>query len=91
MDMVERVARVVANEAFPENHGIHDDAEKGFATRIARAAIAAMREPTVAMRDAPYSDAADMDIYWGYNADGRPGSSDDVWRIMIDAALGETP
>lgn len=48
-----------------------------------RAAIAALREPTVEMLDAD----DDFDIYWGYAADGRPGDQVDVWRVMIDEIL----
>jgi hypothetical protein len=49
----------------------------------ARAAIAAMRQPTDAMCAA----VDDFDVYWGYNADGRPGSRTAVWQAMIDEAL----
>jgi hypothetical protein len=40
-------------------------------------------EPTNEMSDAAYN--ADLDIYWGYSADGRPGSAEDVYRLMIAA------
>lgn len=52
-----------------------------------RAALAAMREPTDAMENSVY--AAELDIYWGYSSDGRPGGPGDVWRVMVDAAIGQ--
>lgn len=42
------------------------------------------REPTEAMIDAVVHDA-DLDIYWSYNADGRPGEPRDAYRAMIAA------
>lgn len=90
-EMIDRVAKAICDA----ENGIWNSLIGDWHTRIsrekysamARAAIEAMREPTVAMEDAPYE--ASLDIYWSYNADGRPGSSEDVWRIMVDAALKE--
>jgi hypothetical protein len=53
-----------------------------------RVALLALREPTEAMESAAF--AADLDIYWSYEADGRPGGPKDVWRAMIDAAIAVT-
>ncbi len=57
----------------------------------ARAAFLAtldvLEEPTEATREAAL--AADLDIYWGYLADGRPGGPGDVWRVMLTAARRE--
>jgi hypothetical protein len=88
MTMVERVARTI----FPNAAGFDwDIAPSGLRDALcvtARAAIEAMREPTEAMNDAEPDGG--FDIYWGYNADGRPSGPADVWRVMIEAALTES-
>lgn len=52
---------------------------------LAIAAIKAMGEPSEAMIEAALD--ANLDIYWGYRADERPGGPEDVWRVMLAAAL----
>lgn len=49
---------------------------------IASMAIAAMREPTEAMKDA----ASGLDVFWDYRGDGG-GSPKDAWQAMIDEAM----
>jgi len=88
-DMVKRVARAIYDNLPNENYAEPLPSEGEFSPAIiecARAAIAAMREPTDKMLDA----CDDFDIYWGYRADGRPGGLDDCWRAMVGAALGES-
>lgn len=51
--------------------------------RLADAALDALMEPTEGMVDAACS--ADLDIYWGYRAEG-PGAPDDAFKVMIRAA-----
>lgn len=75
MGMVERVARAI--QAF-DGHAAAGGAEPGYEA-IARAAIAAMREPTDEMMS--------VTEWWG-DLTGRPEHVD-VWRAMIDAALTE--
>lgn len=41
-------------------------------------------EPTPAMLEAVRN--ADLDIYWSYCADERPGTAKDVYRVMLSAA-----
>ena len=67
-DMVERVARAIIRE-FP------GDCAWGDAVAMARAAIAAMREPTEAIRDAAGKLISTQHL------------QADIWRAMIDAAL----
>jgi hypothetical protein len=75
-EMVERVAVALA-DADPDDRGLPAGVEMApFYRMLARAAIAAMREPTEAMIrscDWPNTD--------------RSSGLDDVWRVMIDAAL----
>ena len=71
-EMVGRVAVVIAEAIDAAT------AQGDFAKDIARAAIAAMREPTEAMIRA---------CDWP-NTD-RNSSLEDVWRVMIDAALAK--
>lgn len=78
--MVERAALAIKAKV-PLGYGMTDVE----ASEYARAVIEAMREPTEAMIKPTY----DLDVYWGYYADGRPGGPDDVWRAMLDAALQE--
>lgn len=54
--------------------------------RIARAALAAIREPTEAMHDA----ARDWSLAKYGKAIGID-ASDGCWRAMVDAARGEPP
>ena len=66
-EMVERVARAIASHV-----GYADDDWFKYGP-AARAAIAAMREPTEEMLKAAYAKAFDKEI----------------WQAMIDAALSE--
>lgn len=74
--MVERVARAIADQLNPETK---DFPAPTWATQAARRAIAAMREPTVAMEcvDVKLPDYGDYDCI----------PNDDIWRAMIDEAL----
>ena len=83
-EMIERVAEAIA---LSGNGGTWDDwynvDQKEFHRRRARAAIAAMREPT------PEMPKAEMDL-GGYGfTDGECYCADpsEIWRAMIDEAL----
>jgi hypothetical protein len=80
-EMIERLAKVLAENS----PGDHAGDEPRHYRDVARMAIEAMREPIEQMTDT--ANEADLDIYWSYRADGAPGGPDDVWRVMIDAAL----
>lgn len=92
MEMVERVARALA---------LHRHGVGGLWTHYtadARAAIAAMREPTAAMEEAPlqYDAGAIMETPLGtVDARKKYESRRDlrpfIYRAMIDAALEEGP
>jgi len=69
-NMIERVARAI--EALMPNKSASE------ARIYARAAVAAMRDPTEAMRTAG-------------NAESDWGTELEVWRAMIDAALRQHP
>lgn len=85
-EMVERVARAIYYAGWPEPPTMPrnrwealSDEERALCRRMARAAIAAMREPTEEMVDAAGSDLADCE-------------NDQIiaaFRAMIDAALIE--
>jgi hypothetical protein len=91
MDMVEKAgiaAMLACHEQQPvcapwvdpmERWGDKNDPMRDFWMRIARAAIAAMRDPTDEMWKAAYDLCTDYD--------GIP--FDDGYTAMIDAALGE--
>lgn len=70
-ELVERVARAIAacNTMGGEE--------------VARAAIAAMREPTEVMKCAGVSRGG------GHHSDDGPGGTGAIWSAMIDAALKE--
>ena len=75
-DMVERVARAMHEAVYEQS--IHDwqnsnDYIRGYLRKQARAAIAAMREPTETMINRK-------------DADGRAMATD-IWQSMIDEAL----
>ncbi|CAM5769829.1 hypothetical protein [Bosea minatitlanensis] len=80
MTMIERVARALAAMEYGE------DVDDVWETHIphARAAIAAMREPTGGMGEAAER-WADKSSYY---LEMDPA---DVWRAMIDVALEEKP
>jgi len=75
MDMIERVARVL--QSRDETYDVTDALDPCFMDD-ARAAIAAMREPTEEMVD-QCMDAGHM-----------RGDAEEIWERMIDAALEET-
>jgi hypothetical protein len=90
-EMVERVARAIlaaagqANSPSIQNDLDHPATASMYAKRYARAAITAMREPTVAMRQA--GDVAQMATD-GIDAGFQIAMDSGVpWRAMIDAAL----
>jgi len=70
-DMIERVAKAI-NDAMIK-HGDYKPDE------LARAAIAAMREPTEEM----YQGVCALNKRW------QDSNSAEIWQAMIDAALGE--
>lgn len=79
-EMVERVARALINASVLGEDGIADwRRPSDYDLMLARAAIAAMREPTQVMVDAPVI-VADED--W---------SQRENWQAMIDAALQPGP
>jgi hypothetical protein len=84
MTMLERVGEALSAQCMNEFGSTWNNDVR---LRLASSAIKAMREPTEPMAEAALND--DLDIYWSYYADGRPGSPEDVWRVMIDAALVE--
>ncbi len=84
-EMVELVKGAIGNaaDAWAAGEGCDEvgvlDAE--YCERLARAAIAAMREPTEAMLDAlDDPDAAERLLQ-------RASWREDIWRAMIDGAL----
>lgn len=85
-EMVKRVAQTLA-----KLEGLYiDDFEDRSALPTlsrARAAIAAMREPT----HDQLSRATLSFPPWGGHGEGPAPSQSDMWRAMIDAALEETP
>lgn len=93
--MVERVARELYEEDDPWHKAwpwpdLNPEAQGGAATadvyrRLARAAIAAMQEPTEFMANRGASSPLNMDSDVGCCAACR------VWEDMIDAALNEEP
>ena len=76
-EMIERVAAALTQEFEP--YRVFDEGE---AERLARAAIAAMREPTVGVARAANDAFPDAP---GETTCSALGS--DLWRAMIDAAL----
>jgi len=79
-DMIERVARAML--ANSPRHIYADLAYLDTAKRLARAAIAAMREPTESMRRKLW--------LYGNHPDKEFVMDGGMWREMIDAALEET-
>ena len=73
-EMVERVAKAVMWQMYPNGEGRHGPDEEAY--NIARAAIEAMREPTEEMRNR----AKGMS---GLSTSSRI----ECWQDMIDAAL----
>ena len=79
-EMVERIAIAVC-EADGCLWSEATDLDKGLYRDTARAAIAAMREPTDAMIGQGYGYAI------SYEDEGVVESPSEVWRAMIDEAL----
>lgn len=76
-EMVERVAGAIYDAAGD----CDQEMNLAAARALARAAIAAMREPTEAMK------AAGGFAYMERGGMNARDGSDDIWRAMIDAAL----
>ena len=72
--MIERVARALGGPYWKNLNS----KQQAYYFERARAAIAAMREPTVAMCTA------------GYDAGMSPDIMPEAWQAMIDAALAAT-
>lgn len=90
--MLELAARAVDWWAWDGDHSkLHPNAmgphaRRQESIRIARAVLMAVREVDSDMA----SDATDeLDVYWGYWSDGRPGSPSDCFASIIDAILAE--
>lgn len=84
--MIERVARAMARANYPAaTDNDIDEMWEGW-VKEARAAIAAMREPTPAMIDRFVSRALQVQIGGGYTWSDY---ARDQWQTMIDAALQE--
>lgn len=85
-DMVERVARAICEQWSGSQNDIPlHDGQRILAFSFARAAIAAMREPTLEMIHAGCTDDAFMaqdDVPPSGHFSPKP-----VWQAMIDAAL----
>ena len=73
-DMIERVARALADAERDRRPSMAEP----FAETLARAALAAMREPTDAMVDAAWTSWEDREGSKGFVG---------VWQAMIDEAL----
>lgn len=87
--MIERMARAICHaEAKP--YGVDEELRLWLANRhvyenIARAALLAMREPTLAAAVVGFETMQSL----GLECEGRDASR--VWLAMIDAALAEKP
>lgn len=79
--MVERVAKVLSDYCAAADQGVFEP------TKAARAAIAAMREPTEAMWERGYAAACEHD-YGETPPDHEIANA--TYRAMIDAALKES-
>ncbi|MCI4589346.1 hypothetical protein MOK15_04450 [Sphingobium sp. BYY-5] len=88
MTPIERAARAMYDTVQPEWDWDDPDAEmlRRMYRENARAAIAAIREPD------PYILEAGMEIMRNLGPDeadeARTGDAANIWRLMIDAALG---
>ena len=91
MDMVERVARAIRDAMGARPWEEMDDPSSSEPTwyrdnamLVARTAIAALREPTQQQMS-----SANMRFPpWGGHGEASAPSQADMWRAMIDAALG---
>lgn len=84
--MIQRAARAIYKIDYPDDHGDVDeffwDRHRECYLAQARAAIAAAREPTIAMTIAGRA-VAEVDENGFFNVDK-------VFAAMIDAAIGKT-
>lgn len=79
-DMIERVAKAIEGvEYFLNGSTVPTRIGPGLSPQLARAAIAAMREPTEEM----YQGVCALNKMW------RDSNSAEIWQAMIDAALGD--
>jgi hypothetical protein len=86
-DLVDRVAKAICLARFNAGTAfwyMREEESKEPYRAEARAAIAAMREPTEGMIDA-FHTAAYLRVEWG--EDPMVENSEDAYRAMIDAAL----
>ena len=81
-EMLERVTEAIWDASHDSFGGVEVIVPRIAAARLARVAIAAMREPTEAMVDASREEGVH------YNDDAR-GYVANEWRAMIDAAIAE--
>ena len=88
MDMLERVAKAIHEDAWPYVVFGEDERCMEIARRSARAAIAAMREPNEPML-ATFHDVVEITVYPDEKAASIMNDRK-VWAAMIDAALTST-
>ena len=87
MTLIETMAKAIVAQVYKETDGDVsgwdrlDEESRGQARRTARAALAAAREPTEAMRD-----VGTVEFHRVYT---REPIALNVWQAMIDAALEE--
>lgn len=81
--MIERIARALSPSAFAGGYSSKnaEGAEQTRARARARAVLAAMREPTEAMREAA--------MHADYRRGFHDGDYAETFQIMIDAALAD--
>ena len=90
--LIERVAFTICDELELYQSGLNDwNDPHGRLQRVARAVIAAMREPTDDMREAVEEafDWNSSDLYGSFYM-ARTDSSE-CWKAMIAAALEDSP
>lgn len=89
MDMVERVSEAIMASAKSQTSGFDDYPASGLDyDALARAAIEAMREPTVDMKYVGSGIIRNSAAIGGFAELAR---AKDVWSAMIDAALTPSP
>jgi hypothetical protein len=81
-EMLERVARAILKEERNLDLELSNDLTKQSYYRLARAAIAAMHEPTLEMRHA----GRRVKSSWLVEQEEV-----EIWQSMIDAALNDVP
>lgn len=87
--MVERVAKAIAKSYDTECGELGLTMEPATSTYLARAAIAAMREPTEEMVNEAMALGTDYEIEPGVPVTWPPAGKT-LWQAMIDAALSLT-